>query len=89
MDIQGSTILEPFVEHMDQWHGGFHHKYIDVMRCELEKKDEYSLYSMIQSDLKPAVKDLLEDKERIDVLCELSVGDLEDTTKIFVGVKTW
>ena len=59
------------------------------MRRELEKKGEFSLYSMMQPELKPSVKDLVKDKERIDVLCELTVGEGGVQPRSCIGVKEW
>ena len=54
----------------------------DVMRRELERKWAFSLYSMMQPELKPSIKDLMKDEEKIDVLCELFVGEGENTMPV-------
>ena len=54
------------------------------MGRELERKGAFSLYSMIQPELKPSIKDLVKDEEKIDVLCELCVGEGENTMKMKV-----
>ena len=47
----------------------------DMIRRELERKERSSStqYSMMQPELKPSIKDLRKDKEKIDVMCELFV----------------
>ena len=60
------------------------HEDADVMGRELERKGAFSLYSMMQPELKLSIKDLLKDEEKIDVLCELFVGEGENTMKMKV-----
>ena len=54
----------------------------DVMRLELETKGEYSLYSMMQPEVRPLVQDMVKENERIDVLCEMTVGEEGNTTNV-------
>lgn len=61
----------------------------DVMRRELQIKGEFSLYSMMQLELKPTGRDLLEEKERVYVLCKLRVGEGGIQLRSCVGVKEW
>ena len=54
----------------------------DVMQRELERKGAFGLYLMMQPELKPLIKDLVNDEEKIDVLCERFVGEGENTMKV-------
>ena len=54
----------------------------DVMRRELEKKGNFSLYSKMQPEEKPSIKNLVKHKEKIDVLSEMWVGEGKNTMRI-------
>ena len=56
----------------------------DVMRRELERKEwsASTQCSMMQPELKPSIKDLRKDEEKIDVMCELFVWEGENTMKV-------
>ena len=45
----------------------------EALRLQMEERGEGSLYSMLQPDIVPTVDELVQKKERVDVLCSIEV----------------
>ena len=45
----------------------------EALRLQMEERGEGSLYSMLQPDIIPTVDELVQKRERVDVLCSIEV----------------
>ena len=45
----------------------------EALRLQMEERGEGSLYSILQPDIIPTVDELVQKKERVDVLCSIKV----------------
>ena len=45
----------------------------EALRLQVEERGEDSLYSMLQPCIIPTVDELVQEKERVDVLCSIEV----------------
>ena len=54
----------------------------EKLRLDLEDRGEGSIFSMLQSDIMPTVDKLVEEEERVDILCSIDIPVGSEVKKV-------